>query len=107
MFQFTKHLTPKLNRSRYLLAGLALKQNEPSIALNLVPENNSYVTVRYLRLLAFTQSGRFEQACNILRQNIDKYNVNRNGNKPYLGTQMVCDSILLKLLSSNDMKIKI
>lgn len=85
-----------MNRSRYLLAGLALKQNEPLMALNLVPEYKMYVTIRFIRVLAFTQCGYFDCACDILRRTIAFYKANRNGPKPYFGIQMVCYSNLLK-----------
>lgn len=78
-----------MNRSTYLLAGLALKQNEPTIALNLLPENKVYVTIRFLRLIAFTQSGLFDEACEILCRTADYYRNKRSASKPYFGIQMV------------------
>lgn len=92
LFQYTKHLKPIMKRSKYLLAGLALKQNEPTIALNLVHENKVYVSIRFIRFLAFTQSGRFDDACAILRQTIDYYKARKNSVKTYFGIQMVCYS---------------
>lgn len=89
------------------MAGLALKQNEPTIALNLLPENKLYVTIRFIRLIAFTQSGRFDRACNILRQTVDYYKRNRNGVKTYFGTQMVCESIVKRIISDKNFKYKI
>lgn len=95
LFQYTKHLKP-MNRSKYLLAGLALKQNEPMVALNLVPENKLYVTIRFIRFLAFTQSGRYDRACDILRRTIDYFKANSEGVKTCFGIQMVCYSISVK-----------
>lgn len=78
-----------MNRSRYLLAGLALKQNEPKIALNLVPERKLYVSIRFIQLMAFAQMGHFDRACDILRRTIDYYKANCDGVKTYFGVQMV------------------
>lgn len=82
-----------LNRSTYLLAGLALKQNEPTLALNLLPEDRLYVTCRFIKFIAYTQSGRFDRACEILRRTIGFYHSKSNVAKPYFGTQMVCEMI--------------
>lgn len=79
-----------MSRSRYLVAGLALKQNEPAVALNLVPDSQLFVSIRFIRLMAFTQIGRFDHACAILRRTINYYKANQNGPKPYFGVQMVC-----------------
>lgn len=99
----------QVNRSRYLLAGLALKQNEPTIALNLIHENKLYVTLRFIRLMGFTQSGRLEQACDILQTTADHYKLKRNGPKPYFGIQMVCteESIITKLSPTKPHEVKI
>lgn len=100
LFYSTKH-AKQVSRSTYLLAGLALKQNEPTVALNLLPENRAYVTIRFIRLMAFTQSGRLDRACEILRQTAHFHKSNRNGPKPYFGIQMVCTSIVMELSDWN------
>lgn len=84
-----------MNRSTFLLAGLALKQNEPVMALNLLPRDNLYVTARFLKFMAYTQSGRFNRACDILRRTINYYHSRSNVAKPYFGHQMVCAIVSL------------
>lgn len=79
----------QLTRSRYFLAALAINQNEPEVALNLVPESNLFVTVRFIQFIAFTKSRTFDRACNILRRAIDSYKLNPAKSKPNFGNQMV------------------
>lgn len=88
LWQRTEQFKP-MNRNKYFLAGLALKQNKPSIALNLVNERHLYVTYRFIQLMAYTQSGNFDEACDILSRTIKSYKVNRSINKPNFGNQMV------------------
>lgn len=95
LWQRTKNVK-QLNRSKYFVAGLALKQNQPKVALNLVSENNLYVTVRFIQLAAFTKSGNFDRACDIIRRTIESYKLNPSENKPNFGHQMVSSIIHLR-----------
>lgn len=80
----------QLHRSRYFLAGLAMKQNSPEIALRLVDGPSSYVTMRFIRLMAYTQLDDFNKACDLLQQTIENYKLKSTKNKPCFGRQMVC-----------------
>lgn len=68
-----------------------MKQNSPEIALSLVDGPSSYVTMRFIRLMAYTQLGEFNKACEILQQTIENYKLNATRNKPCFGKQMVCN----------------
>lgn len=74
-----------------MLAGLALKQNSPEIALSLVDISSSYVTIRFIKLMAYTQMGEFDKAFDILRQTIQIYIFHETNKKPSIGRQMVCN----------------
>lgn len=80
----------QLSRSKYLLAGLAIKQNDPKYALALVNIPAIYVTVRFLQLTAYTQLRNFDKANAVLKQSIANFQLNAtNGKKPCVGKQMV------------------
>lgn len=80
----------QLNRSRYLLAGLAIKQNNPKCALGLVNSPSHFVTVRFIQLTAYTQLGDFHKAFAVLKQSIANFQLNAtNGKRPYVGKKMV------------------
>ncbi|XP_055309558.1 pentatricopeptide repeat-containing protein 2, mitochondrial-like [Sitodiplosis mosellana] len=81
----------QLSRSRYLLAGLAIKQNSPKYALGLVRSPFPYATVRFLRLAAFTQLGYYDKAIDILQQSVANFKLNSTSTKPSFGKQMVED----------------
>lgn len=78
----------QLHRSRFFLAGLAIKQDDPKFALRLI-DKSSYVTARFIRLIAHTQIGEFDKACDILFRSIQMYKRYPSRNKPCLGKQMV------------------
>lgn len=79
-----------LQRSNYFLAALAMKQNNASFALELVNKTSTYVTERFILLMAFTQQCEFDNACDVLHRTIEKYKNYTHHNKPYFGKQMVC-----------------
>lgn len=56
-------------RSLTFYAALALKQNQPDIALKVVEtsKTQSYVTIRNIKVLALTQLGRYTDALALLR----------------------------------------
>lgn len=86
------HIRVLIRRPRYLLAGLALKQNDPMLALNLLEDREFHAGARFIRLMAFTQSHRFNCAFDVLRQTINTYKNFKYGKMltvPYYGTQMV------------------
>lgn len=80
----------QLQRSKQFLAALALKQKKPIVALNLTPEKNLYVTVRFIQLEAYLQLDKIDEAFEIVQRTIQAYKLNSKQNKPTFGNSMVC-----------------
>lgn len=92
MYVRVKHIRVLIRRNRHLLAGLALKQNDPMYALSLLEDKEYHIGARFIRLMAFMQSRRFDCAIAVLRQTIDTCTNNERGkmiNHPYYGRQVV------------------
>lgn len=53
----------QFRKSRTFIAGLAVRQRRPKIALDVLndDENYFYVTIRHIRLLAWAQLGQFNK----------------------------------------------
>lgn len=62
-----------VRRAVTFAASLALKQQHPEVALHILlgTKQQGYVTVRNLKLLAFSRLGRFENALSLLRSCVD------------------------------------
>lgn len=74
----------ELRRSLYFLSALALKQNNPKTAINLLSQTDpKYVTSRFIHLAAYTNNREFKNAFNILRQTI---NMSSNDSLPKKAT---------------------
>lgn len=74
------------------MAGLALKQNDPNVALSLLDNKEYYIGARFIRLMAFMQGNRFDCALAVLRQTIDTCKNHEHGKMnthPYYGRQVV------------------
>ncbi|XP_031631367.1 uncharacterized protein LOC116345815 [Contarinia nasturtii] len=59
----------EFRKSRTFVAGLAVRQHQPKIALNIVENDESkptFVTIRHIKLLAWAQLGQFEKITEIL-----------------------------------------
>lgn len=80
----------QLHRTSYLLAGLAIKQDDPKFALSLVDSKRFYVTERFIRFIAHTKLGEFDKSCDLLRDALRIYKTKANTHKPSFGKQMVC-----------------
>ncbi|XP_031617089.1 pentatricopeptide repeat-containing protein 2, mitochondrial-like [Contarinia nasturtii] len=89
VWQSIKDLKP-LRRTQFLLAGLAIKQDDPNFALSL-NVFSFYVTSRFIRFIAFTKLGQFEKAFNILNQSIVSCSRGTDTQKPCIGKEMVED----------------
>ena len=92
LYSHVKHIRVLIRRQRHLLAGLALKQNDPMVALSLLETNEFHVGARFIRLMAFTQHRRFDDTFDVLRQTIDTYKNVEHGKMytiPFYGTQVV------------------
>lgn len=90
LWNVTQHVK-QLNRSSQLLAGLALKQNDPKLALSLINNASTYATIRFIQLAAFTQLGDFHNAFHVLHRTIEAYKLNVSSFKPYFGKEMIED----------------
>lgn len=86
-----------MNRIKYFLAALALKQSHPQLVLDLVTEKKTYVVARFLLLSAHIQLCDFPAAFTILWQTIDMSRRNENRPKPAMGQEMVARFINLKI----------
>ncbi|XP_031629373.1 pentatricopeptide repeat-containing protein 2, mitochondrial-like [Contarinia nasturtii] len=62
-------------KSRTFVAGLALKQNDPGLALNVLEDgvDHFYVTMRHIRLLAWAQLKRFDNILRTLRMILQRF----------------------------------
>lgn len=90
LYERVQHIRILIRRARHLLAGLALKQNDPSVALSVLEEKEFHIGARFIRLMAFTQSHRFNCAFAVLQQTIDSYKNNgKMMNKPLYGSRVV------------------
>lgn len=51
----------QFRKSRTFVAGLALKQNQPELALKILEGETTYVTMRHIKLLAWAKLGQFDK----------------------------------------------
>lgn len=49
------------------MAGLALKQNQPELALKILEGETTYVTMRHIKLLAWAKLGQFDNVFKMFR----------------------------------------
>uniref|UniRef100_A0A1B0DDZ8 Pentacotripeptide-repeat region of PRORP domain-containing protein n=1 Tax=Phlebotomus papatasi TaxID=29031 RepID=A0A1B0DDZ8_PHLPP len=92
-----------MRRASTLAAGLALKQNNPAVALEIVSSirQHSYMTVRNIKILAMAKVNRFEEALVNLKGLIE-VEVTAAGTK-----QSICQEVLdqiLEIIRQNDNK---
>lgn len=66
----------QFRKSRTFIAGLALKQNRPELALDILKGETTYVTMRHIKLLAWAQIGQFDQIFEMFRQLIERHSEN-------------------------------
>lgn len=60
-------------KSRTFVAGLAVKQNRPELALTILEGETMYVTMRHIKLLAWAQLGQFDNVFKMLQQLIKQH----------------------------------
>lgn len=89
LYPHVRHIKAFKRRTKYLLAGLALKQNDPMYALQLLDAKEFQIGARFIRLIAFTQCHSFDSAFAVLKQTINVFKQGRMANVPYYGTQVV------------------
>lgn len=89
MYPHVRHIKAFKRRTKYLLAGLALKQNDPMFALQLLDSKEFQIGARFIRLIAFTQCHSFANAFAVLNQTINVYKQGKMTNVPCYGTQVV------------------
>lgn len=77
-----------MQRCADFVAGLALKQKDPKIAIELVGRKGNHVLPRFIRIMAYTQTGEFDEALNVIEQTMK---IPNSGFKPTIGKQMVCN----------------
>lgn len=78
-----------MNRLKQLIAALALKQNQPQIAIELTDPSRNFATDRFINLTAFTQLGEFDKAIGVLQRTIQIYKQKAMKQMPTIGKQMV------------------
>lgn len=66
----------QFRKSRTFIAGLALKQNRPNAALQILEGDTTYVTMRHIKLLAWAKIGQFDRIFEMLKQMIERHNEN-------------------------------
>lgn len=57
----------QFRKSRTFVAGLAVKQNQPEMALKILEGETTYVTMRHIKLLAWSQLGQFDMVFEMFR----------------------------------------
>ncbi|XP_031629406.1 pentatricopeptide repeat-containing protein 2, mitochondrial-like [Contarinia nasturtii] len=94
-------------KSLTFVAGLALKQNDPGLALNILEDgvDHFYVTLRQIRLLAWAQLEKFDNVLEMLRSILRHFQKIKAKNKSFyhLTSIPVLDDIE-KLLKENGSK---
>lgn len=70
---------------------MALRQNDPKFALSLINNTSTYVSVRFIQLIAFTQLKEFDKAFEVLHRTIEGYKLSGSSNKPHFGKEMLED----------------
>lgn len=66
----------QFRKSRTFIAGLALKQNRPELALSILEGDTTYVTMRHIKMLAWAQIGQFDRVFEMLNQLIKRHGEN-------------------------------
>lgn len=78
----------QFRKSRTFVAGLALKQNRPELALKILEGESTYVTMRHIKLLAWAQIGRFDEVIKMLDELIKRHCENKKL-KPFSSISVV------------------
>lgn len=84
----------QFRKSRTFVAGLALNQNRPDLALSVLEGETTYVTMRHIKLLAWARMSQFDLVFDMFRKLFKQYDENRKL-KPL--TCIVVVSFLLRL----------
>lgn len=88
----------QFRKSRTFMAGLALKQNRPEVALSILKGESTYVTMRHIKMLAWAQLGQFNQVFELLQQLIERHRENPKL-KPFSSISVVSIIITLFIFS--------
>lgn len=78
----------QFRKSRTFVAGLAVKQNQPELALKILEGESTYVTMRHIKLLAWAQLGQFDKVFEMLRNILNRHENEKKYN-PLTSTQVV------------------
>lgn len=57
----------QFRKSRTFVAGLALKQNRPEMALEILEGETTYVSMRHIKILAWALTGQFDKVFEMFR----------------------------------------
>lgn len=57
----------QFRKSRTFVAGLALKQNRPELALEILEGDTTYVSMRHIKILAWARTGQFDKVFEMFR----------------------------------------
>lgn len=79
----------QFRKSRTFVAGLALNQNRPEIALKILEGETMYVAMRHIKLLAWAQTGQFEKVFSMLKATVRQHEQNQKI-KQMTSNQVVC-----------------
>lgn len=63
----------QFRKSRTFVAGLALKQNQPELALKILEGETTYVTMRHIKLLAWAQLNQFDKVFDMFRNVLKRH----------------------------------
>lgn len=64
----------QFRKSRTFVAALAVKQNQPKLALEILKGETMYVSMRHIKLMAWAQTGQFDEIFSMLRSVIELNN---------------------------------
>lgn len=78
----------QFRKSRTFVAGLALKQNHPEVALSILEGDSTYVTMRHIKMLAWAQIGQFNKVFEMLKQMNERHEENQK-QKPFQSISVV------------------
>lgn len=63
----------QFRKSRTFVAGLAVKQHRPELALKILEGETTYVTMRHIKLLAWAQLGKFDKVFEMFNTILKRY----------------------------------
>lgn len=92
----------QFRKSRTFVAGLAVKQQQPELALKILDGETTYVTMRHIKLLAWAHTGQFDNVSEMFRTIIKRHKTETKYN-PLTSIQVVSVSIYCTIFTHSHM----